>query len=357
VSVATGLRIGILGSGQIVRNAILDAIVEADGASVAAIATRGNGTDLLTDPRLSSARILTGADSYARLVEAEDVDAVYIGLPNHLHKPWTLAAIEHGKHVLCEKPLGIDAGEAMAMVAAARQASVRLVEAFMYRYNPQHQRVRDIIASGELGEVKLVRSGFTVPLEDPLANVRFGPYPAAGALFDVGVYCVNVARWMFGLEPSTAYASMTQLRGSEGDILHSLVLTFPGGGLASLSGGLGQAYQSFYEVIGTDGRVLVDRPFATPPFVPAQPQLELEVHSAGTVRREPFPDAGQYVAQIEEFVKLLDGRPSRAYLADDSVANLDVIDALARSSRSGKAETVQHSYRPVIGEETVEKRQ
>jgi len=343
VTVGARLRIGILGSGQIVMNAIVDAIIEADGAVVSAIATRGTGAALKDDPRFAGVSILTGPDSYAQLVGSEDVDAVYVGLPNHLHKLWTLEAIRHGKHVLCEKPLGIDAGEAREMVAAAKQANVRLVEAFMYRYNPQHQRVREIIASGELGEVKLIRSGFTVPLADPLDNVRFGPYPAAGALYDVGVYCVNVARWMFGSEPTTAYASMAELPGSTGDILHSLVLTFPGGRLASLSGGLGQAYQSFYEVVGTAGRVLVDRPFATPPFVPAEPQLELEVHSAGNVRREPFPDAGQYVAQIDEFVKLLEDKPSRAYLADDSIANMDVIDALVRSARSGRAETVNHN--------------
>ncbi len=327
-------------------SAILDAVVEADGASVAAIATRGNGAALKGDPRLAGTRIFTGLDSYAQLVGSEDVDAVYIGLPNHLHKPWTLEAIRHGKHVLCEKPLGIDSHEAADMVSAAKQANVRLVEAFMYRYNPQHERVREIIASGELGEVKLIRSGFTVPLQDPLGNVRFGPYPATGALFDVGVYCVNVSRWMYDSEPLTAYASMTELSGSHGDVLHSVVLTFPGGRLASLSGGLGQAYQSFYEVIGTEGRVAVDRPFATPPFVAAEAKLEIEIHSAGNVRREPFPDSGQYVAQIQEFVKLLEGNSSRAYLADDSIANMDVIDALVKSSRSGHAETVnrtQHS--------------
>lgn len=342
---AHSLRIGILGSGHIVLNAILDAIAEADRASVAAIATRSDGATLKADRRLAGAKIMTGPDSYAELVASDDVDAVYIGLPNHLHKSWTLAAIHHGKHVLCEKPLGVDAAEASEMVDAAKLADVRLVEGFMYRYNPQHARVREIIASGELGEVKLVRSGFTVPLDDPLGNVRFGPYPAAGALFDVGVYCINVSRWMFGAEPLTAYASMAELPGSQGDILHSLVLTFPGGRLASLSGGLGQAYQSFYEVIGTAGRVVVDRPFATPPFVPARPQLELEVHSAGNVRREPFPDAGQYVAQFEEFAKLVAGEPSRAYLAEDSVANMNIVDALVRSSRSGRAETVNGSTR------------
>lgn len=326
-------------------NAILDAITEAEHTSVAAIATRGDGAALRGDPRLAGTTILTGPDSYAQLVASEEVDAVYVGLPNHLHKPWTLEAIKHGKHVLCEKPLGVDADEAREMVAAAQRANVHLVEAFMYRYNPQHERVREIIASGELGEVKLVRSGFTVPLENPLANVRFGPYPAAGALFDVGVYCINVSRWMFGVEPLTAYASMVELPGSTGDILHSVVLTFPGGRLASLSGGLGQAYQSFYEVIGTEGRVMVDRPFATPPFVPARAQLELEVHRADEVRREPFPDAGQYVAQFEEFAKLAFGQPSRAYLAEDSVATMEIVDALVRSSRSGRAEPVNPGTR------------
>lgn len=334
------LRIGILGSGHIVMNAILDAVAEADHAAVAAIATRGGGAALRGDGRLAGATILTGPDSYAQLVASDDVDAVYVGLPNHLHKIWTLEAIRHGKHVLCEKPLGVDAREASEMVAAAQRANVHLVEAFMYRYNPQHARVREIIASGELGTVKLVRSGFTVPLDDPLSNVRFGPYPAAGALFDVGVYCINVSRWMFGTEPLTAFASMVELAGSRGDILHSLVLTFPGGGLASLSGGLGQAYQSFYEVIGTDGRVMVDRPFATPPFVPAREQLELEVHTAGKVRREPFPDTGQYVAQFDEFAKLVAGEPSRAYLAEDAIATMSIVDALVNSSRSGRAETV-----------------
>jgi D-xylose 1-dehydrogenase (NADP+, D-xylono-1,5-lactone-forming) len=329
------VQLGVLGNASIFREAVFPAIAGSARIAVAAIASRGG---LSVDD--TSIRLYEGADAYQRLVEDPLVDAVYIPLPNHLHKEWTAKAAEAGKHVLCEKPLGVDAAEASEMVAACAANGVHLVEAFMYRYNPQHFRAREILSSGEIGELKLVRVGFTVPLDDPRHNVRFGPYPGAGAIHDVGSYGINLARWMMGDEPIRAHAFAFNLPGTQADILHAITLEFPSDRLATISGGLGQAYKNSYELVGTGGRIEVERPFATPPFVKSEGELALWVTTPQGTRAEAFPDASQYAMQLEQFARLVRGEPSEAYLPEDSVLNLRVIDACMRSVASGASERV-----------------
>jgi D-xylose 1-dehydrogenase (NADP+, D-xylono-1,5-lactone-forming) len=329
------VRLGVLGNASIFRNAVLPSIDPSGKVRVAAIASRG----ALSVPD-QSVRLYSGVDAYQRLLDDPDIDAVYIPLPNHLHKEWTLKAAAAGKHVLCEKPLGVDADEASEMVAACKAAGVHLVEAFMYRYNPQHRRVREILSSGEIGELRLIRVGFTVPLVEPELNVRYGPYAGAGAIHDVGSYGINLARWMAGEEPTRAQAFTSNLPGTDADILHVINLEFPGGRLAAISGGLGQAYKNSYELVGTLGRIEVERPFATPPFVESTGDLELRVITADGTRAEGFPDVSQYALQMEQFRRLVSDEPNDAYAPEDSVKTLRVIDACLRSVSSGAAEPI-----------------
>ncbi|WP_308467098.1 Gfo/Idh/MocA family protein [Rathayibacter soli] len=329
------VRLGVLGYAAIFTGAIFPSLAGSIAVTVTAIASRRQ----ISVPD-DSIRLYTGEGAYQQLLDDPQIDAVYIPLPNHLHKEWTIKAAEAGKHVLCEKPLGVTAAEASEMVEACSASGVQLVEAFMYRYNPQHSRAREILRSGEIGELALVRVGFTVPLDDPHRNVRYGPYPGAGAIHDVGSYGINLARWMMGDEPTRAHAFACNLPGTQADILHAITLEFPADRLATISGGLAQARKNTYELIGSTGRIEVERPFATPPFVESDGDLVLQVTTPAGTREEAFPDASQYAMQMEQFARLVRGEPNEVYRPDDSILTLHVIDACMRSLASGASERV-----------------
>jgi predicted dehydrogenase len=340
----TVIRFGILGNAAVFRKALRPAFERSSVATLAAVgSSRATGEQYPPQKNGSPVAEYFGEEAYQAVIDDPNVDAVYIPLPNHLHREWTLKAAAAGKHVLCEKPLGVTAADAADMIRACRENGVHLMEAFMYRYNPQHQRSLAIAASGEIGELRLVRVGFSVPLPDPATNVRFQDYPGAGALHDVGSYGINVCRWMFGVEPTRAHALTANLPGADADILHTVSLEFPDGRMATISGGLGQAYRSFYELVGTTGRVEVERPFATPPFVESDGPLRLKVDDGHAIREELFADESQYDTQIEAFCSLLNGNPDDAYSTEDSLRNMRVLDACLASARSGSAELVQRS--------------
>lgn len=338
----TVIRFGILGNAAVFRKALRPAFERSSVATLAAVGS-SQATGVHYSPQTNGSPVAEyfGEGAYQAVIDDPNVDAVYIPLPNHLHREWTLKAAAAGKHVLCEKPLGVSAADAEDMIQACKENGVHLMEAFMYRYNPQHQRALEIAASGEIGELRLVRVGFSVPLPDPATNVRFQDYPGAGALHDVGSYGINVCRWMFGVEPTRVHALTANLPGTDADILHTVTLEFPDGRMATISGGLGQAYRSFYELVGTTGRVEVERPFATPPFVESDGPLRLKVDDGRTIREELFADESQYDTQIEAFCSLINGNPDDAYGPEDSLRNMRVLDACLASARSGSVERVQ----------------
>lgn len=338
------IRFGILGNAAIYQKALRPAFERSDVAVLAAVgSSRTSGERHPAQADGAPVAEYSGEGAYQAVLDDPDVDAVYIPLPNHLHKEWTLKAAAAGKHVLCEKPLGVTAADAEEMIQACRENGVQLMEAFMYRFNPQHRRALEIVASGEIGDLRLVRAGFSVPLPNPEGNVRYQPYPGAGALHDVGSYGINVCRWMFGEEPVRAHALTANLPGTEADILHTISLEFPDGKMATISGGLGQAYRSYYELVGTTGRIEVERPFATPPFVESEGSLRLKIDDGHNTREELFPDDSQYDIQIEAFCSLLNGEPERAYTPEDSLRNMRVLDACIASAHSGATEPVRGS--------------
>jgi len=200
------IRWGILGTAQIARRAMVPALRESAMAEVVAIASRDIEKAQTFAKDLKIPKFF---GSYSSLLADPEIDAVYIPLPNHLHKPWTILAAEAGKHILCEKPLALNTDECQEMIAAANANNVQLMEAFMYRYHPRilaaHQMVRD----GALGDLKTIEASFTYFKEDT-TNIRFKPEMGGGALMDVGCYCVNISRLMAGREPITVHARLYQ---------------------------------------------------------------------------------------------------------------------------------------------------
>jgi xylose dehydrogenase (NAD/NADP) len=197
--------------------------------------------------------------SYEALLEDEDIDAVYIPLPNSLHLEWTIKAAEKGKHILCEKPLALDEAECREMEAAAQANHVRLMEAFMYRFHPQTEKVVEMVRSGALGELRLIHSAFTFRLTRPV-NIRWDPDLGGGALMDVGCYCVNVSRTVAGMEPVEVWATAGWTdSGVDGQLAGTL--RFETGALAQFDCALTMERREVYEVAGTDGYLSIPAAF------------------------------------------------------------------------------------------------
>ncbi|MBV6522162.1 MAG: Inositol 2-dehydrogenase/D-chiro-inositol 3-dehydrogenase [Gemmatimonadaceae bacterium] len=218
------IRWGVLSTANIGRHRVNPAIQSSRNGTLCAVASRdaGRARDFARDMRIPR-----HYGSYDALLADTDIDAVYIPLPNSMHRDWSRRAAEHGKHVLCEKPLALNAAECREMRVAASSNGTLLMEAFMYRFHPRSERLVHIARSGALGELRAIRSAFTFQLTRP-GNIRLVPELGGGALMDVGCYCVNASRTIAGCEPLSVQAVATW--GPTGvDMELTGMLVFPGG--------------------------------------------------------------------------------------------------------------------------------
>ena len=323
----TTIRWGILGAANIARKRFIPGVARTTNGVVTALASRDGARARAVTAELS---IPTAYDSYDALLADPQIDAIYNPLPNTLHAEWTLKAAAAGKAILCEKPLAIGSAQARTMIAGARAAGVLLMEAFMYRFHPQHARVRELIDAGAIGDVRVVRSHFTFLLEpfDP-ANVRLQRDLAGGALMDVGCYCVNAARMLFGEEPQWASAQADMCAEFGVEVALSGTLGFSDRRMATFDCGFRASGQGAYTVAGTLGQI--DVPNA---FVPSAPTV-VRITTGGLTRDETIPAVDQYALEAQEFADaLLAPRPLRIP-ADDALGTLRAIEALHQSARSG----------------------
>jgi predicted dehydrogenase len=284
----------VLGAASIANKAVMPAIAASTNGHLVAIASRDESRARDFATRHSVDRV---SATYEALVNEPDVDAVYIPLVNSLHREWTLRAVAAGKHVLCEKPLGMNAAEAEEMGAAAAKAGVLLMEAFMYRFHP-----RPAAFIRELHQPMHVQASFGFNLDDP-GDVRMQKPLGGGALLDVGCYGVSVSRWILG-EPDGVAA---WAQGGEVDMTVSALLHFPGGATASVWASFEAAEVQELTVLSHDGKHRLERPFST---------------------MEPNP----YRLMVESFGdSVLEGRPV-ALPVSDSVANMKVLDRIAEAA-------------------------
>jgi predicted dehydrogenase len=272
--------------------------------------------------------------SYERVLEDPEIEAVYIPLPNELHKPWVLAAADAGKHVLCEKPLALDAAEARVMVEHCRARGVLLMEAFMWRHQTRSQELRRLVAAGEIGALRLVRSSFSFPIEPN--DWRLDPSRGGGALWDVGCYGVSTARFFTAAEPSKVAALAR--RGSTGvDMTFTAVLEFPGGVLASVDCSFEQPFRCQYELVGTEGLIEVPDAYLPPADAPPAARLvRLRARSdSSTVGSElkvmEFERADQYAAMVDAFGDSISAG-ALADPAEDGLAQMAAIEQLLKAA-------------------------
>jgi predicted dehydrogenase len=305
----------------------MPAIQESSNGEMVAVCSRDQAK---ADQAAAQFGIPRAYGSYEAMLDDPDVDAVYIPLPNHLHKPWTAAAAARGKHVLCEKPLGLNAAEAEEMRQTCAAHGVVLMEAFMYRFHPRTREVRRLIEAGAIGDVRLVRAAFSFQMAKGY-NIRLDPTMGGGATMDVGCYGINFARYAVGAEPVEAFAYAEW--GAESKVDETLVgsLRFPGGVLAQIDCSFQAARRQWAEVSGTSGRVVMQ-----PAWLPGTADAPLLIERAdGSDETIMVPGANQYTVMVEEFAEAVFAQRAAPLPVTDAVSNMRVIDAFLRSAREG----------------------
>ena len=329
----TSLRWGILSTANIAREKVIPGMRRAARTEVAAIASRDGMRAREVAAELG---IPTAHDSYEALLADPAIDAVYIPLPNHLHKRWTLEAARAGKHVLCEKPLAMTSADAREMVEGCRAAGVHLQEAFMYRLHPSWVAVREMVAAGRIGRLTAVQSWYSY-YNDNAANIRNIRAVGGGALYDIGCYCVNLSRMLFAAEPTRVQAALARDPAGGTDVLTSGLLEFDGGGVATFTCSTRAEDDQRVHLYGTKGRISIGIPFNIPPDRPA----EVFVTAGGDPPVAPhtevltFPIADPYAVEVEHFAAVvIDGAPPPVP-PGDAVANLEVIERIFAAAEPG----------------------
>ncbi len=325
---------GVLGVAKIATEKVIPAMQRGEISEIAAIASRDLHKAQAAAERLN---IPDAYGSYEELLADPRIEAIYNPLPNEFHVPWTVRAMEAGKHVLCEKPVGLDAQEAEALVKTRDRTGRLVAEAFMVRFHPQWRRARELAQSGEIGVAKAIQTFFSYHLLDP-QNVRNRP-PGGGGLYDIGCYAVLTARYVFGAEPLRVAATLDRDPNFHTDRLSSAVLEFPGGRHLTFSAGTQLSGHQRVTIVGDKGRIEVLIPFNAPPDRPANIVIDSGVDLIGSgARSEAFAACDQYTLQGDAFSRAVLGEGPLEFPIEDAVLNMRVIDALFRAAERGSWE-------------------
>ncbi len=321
------IRWGVLGAAKIALNKVIPAIQASRHNVVTALASRDREKGTAAAAPLNIPQV---HDTYEALLADPAIDAVYVPLPNHLHVDWSIKALEAGKHVLCEKPLGLDAADAQRLVnAALRFPRLKVMEAFMYRHHPQWVQAKAWVDAGDIGRLRTVQSFFSYTNVDP-ANIRNRADYGGGGLMDIGCYCISTARFLFGAEPTLVQGHVERDPAFGTDRLASGLLTFAEGTAMFTCSTQLAAYQRV-NIVGTKGRIEIEIPFNAP--ANQATRLWLQPHNE-PARETLIEPCDQYTLQADAFARsILDDTPVPVPL-DDAVANLRVIETLLASSRS-----------------------
>ena len=325
---------GVLGVAKIAVEKVIPAMQRGEVSQIAAIASRDLAKAREAADRLGIARAY---GSYEDLLADPDIEAVYNPLPNELHVPWTIKALEAGKHVLCEKPIALDANEARLLIEARERSGRLVAEAFMVRRHPQWRRAHELVAAGAIGAPGAIQTFFSYRLLDP-ANVRNRP-PGGGGLYDIGCYAILTARYMFGAEPARVVATLDRDPNFRTDRLVSAILEFPGGRHLTFIAATQLSAHQRVTIVGDAGRIEVEIPFNAPPDRPTKILIDSgEDLFGGGARVEEFPVCDQYTLQGDAFSRAVLGQAPLEFPIEDAVLNMRVIDALFRSAERGSWE-------------------
>ncbi len=318
---------GILSTAKIGIEKVIPAIQQAKHCSVKSIASRSKEKAKQAAQNLDISRAY---GSYKELLADETIDAVYNPLPNHLHVPQTIEALEAGKHVLCEKPLSLNKLEAQELLQKAEAyPNLKVMEAFMYRFHPQWKKAKSLVEEGAIGALKTVNSFFSY-YNDDSENIRNKAGMGGGGLMDIGCYCISLSRFLFDEEPSNISGYWKIDPEFNTDYLASGTLEFSSG-TATFSCATQTAPHQQVDIVGTEGRIVIDIPFNAPP----DQTTCIWLYKNGEKRELRFPPLDQYTLQAEAFSEaILHDNAVPTPLAD-AVHNMAAIDQFKESAKRG----------------------
>jgi predicted dehydrogenase len=330
------IRWGILGVAGIAVRRVIPAMRACQECEIAAIASR----DLHKAKQAAhSLGIPRAYGSYDELLADPEIDVVYNPLPNHLHVPWSIRAAEAGKHVLCEKPLGMNAAEAHQLITARDRAGVKIGEGFMVRTHPRWLRVRQMIREGRVGELRVITACCGYFNRNPL-DVRNRLESGGGAMLDIGCYPVTLSRFVFGQEPTRVSALTDRDPEMRTDRLTSAILEFPAG-QAVFTCSTQIAYNQRMVLLGSKGRIEIDRPIN--PTIEEPSKIVIDDNpgdpTGGGIAIESVPRCNQFTIQGDLFSKAVREDAEVPVPLEDSVKNMSVIDAIFRAAESNRWET------------------
>lgn len=318
---------GILSTSKFAMKATIPATQKSKYSSVTAIASRDKARGEAVAAQLGIPKVY---GSYEALLSDPEIDAVYIPLPNHLHVDWAIKALKAGKHVLCEKPLGLSYSDASRLENAAEDyPNLKVMEAFMYRHHPQWRKVKELVEQNAIGEVKVVHSVFSYYNVDT-SNIRNVAETGGGAMLDIGCYCTSLSRYVFNSEPVRVLGRIEYDPQTKIDRLSSGVLDF-GSGIATFTCGTQlQPYQRV-NIFGTHGRIEIEIPFNAPNDRPCRIWLQ----KGESTEEISFDICDQYTIQADFFAQAILTNGKVFTPLADAMANMKVIDAVRESSARG----------------------
>ncbi|MCU1288522.1 MAG: oxidoreductase, Gfo/Idh/MocA family [Acidobacteria bacterium] len=329
------IRWGVLGAANIAIKKVIPAMRQGRYSEIIAIASRDaekakRAADELNIPK--------SYGSYEELLADEEIDAVYNPLPNNLHVEWTIKAAEAGKHVLCEKPIGLSSAEAAKLIDTRDRTGVKIQEAFMVRTHPQWLVVRDLIERERIGALQSI-TGFFSYFNTDAANIRNSLETGGGALMDIGCYCINLSRFILGEEPRRVSALIERDARTKIDKLTSAILDFPTCQSTFTCATQLVPFQRM-QFFGTKGRIEVEIPFNIPPDQPTRIFIDAGADLFGAnVETIKVPAADQYTIQGDLFSRAILEGSEQAIPLEDSVKNMSVIEAVFRAAETGNWES------------------
>jgi predicted dehydrogenase len=327
------VRWGILSTAKIGREKVIPALQKSPYCTVDAICSRELEKAQKTATLLN---IKKAYGSYDELLNDREIDAVYIPLPNHLHVEWAIKAMKAGKHVLCEKPIGLSSSEAGKLLKASKDfPHLKVMEAFMYRYHPQWVYAKSLVDEKKIGELKTVQSFFTYYNIDP-KNIRNRIEVGGGAMMDIGCYCVSLSRFLFGEEPRNVFGLVERDPVMQTDRMSTGILDFSTGH-ASFTCSTQLMPHQRVNILGTEGRIEIEIPFNIPP----DQKAKITLFTKGGNEEIFFNAVDQYTIQADQFALAIINDTPVPFGLEDAVNNMKVIEAVFESAnKNGRIEIV-----------------
>lgn len=320
------VRWGVLSTATIGTGQVIPAMQQGTYCEIAAIASRSPEKAQAAAAQLG---IPKAYGSYEELLADPEIDAIYNPLPNHLHVPWSIKALQAGKHVLCEKPIALTSAEGQTLVDVARQyPHLKVMEAFMYRFHPQWQRARQLVLEGDIGELRTIQSFFSYYLDDP-NNIRNRDDVGGGGMLDIGCYTVSLARFIFGAEPNHVFGTVEYDPQLKIDRLASAILDF-GRGTSTFTCATQLVPYQRVNIFGTTGRVEIEIPFNAP----ANQPCKIWYQHGDETEEIQVEASNQYTLQGDAFSQAVLNNTDVPTPIEDAVANMKVIEAVFQSAKT-----------------------